>query len=125
MIRFKANAGFSLVEVLLVVVLLGILSSLCHPILINILEESRKQFAICFAESVNAAKSSFWMRKPTAEQEYTEQKTNEDRYALIKEYLPHRNTSLIDALPQGYNLDMKQSIRDRVELSNKKGENVY
>ncbi len=117
--------GFSLVEVLLAIVLLGILSSLCYPIARNVIEKSKEQLAICFAESVNAAKSSFWMRNTFAEEEYAQQTTNEGRYNLIKEYLSNNNIPLAHALPEGFDLIMNGGIRERVNIVNKKGENVY
>lgn len=123
--KLNGKAGVSLVEVLLVIVLLGVLSNIVYPVLINILEKSREQAAICFAESVDAAKKSFWMRNANAEQEYARQRDDDSRYLLIKEYLPSGNIPLARALPPGYKLIMNSSILDRVEIINKEGEIVY
>lgn len=112
-------------EVLLVIVLLGVLGNIVYPVVTNILEKCREQAAICFAESVDAAKKSFWMRNANAEQEYAHQPDDNSRYILIKEYLPNGNIPLARALPPGYKLSMSSNIRDRVEISNKEGEIVY
>lgn len=110
------KSGFSLIEVLLTIVLIGVISGLCYPIVTNLLDKCKDVSAICAAESVNAAKKSFWMRNPKAEQEYARQSTNEGRYSLIKDYLPNPNTSFDRALPKGYKLEMYPSIHDYVGI---------
>lgn len=121
----RNKSGFSLVEVLLSIVIIGILSALSYPCMTNIIEKCRSELAISFAQSVNAAKSSFWMKNANGEEEYARQTANKGRYDLIKEYMSNSNVSLERALPQGYQIIMNDSIRDRVELFNNKGEIVY
>lgn len=123
--KLKYRSGFSLIEVLLVVVLLGVLSSLSYPIVINIIQKSTEESVICFAKSVDAAKSSFWIRNPKAEQEYAKQTTNDERYDLIREYLANGKISLVRSLPSGFKLIMPKNISNSVEVLNKEGEIVY
>ena len=123
--RFNNKKGATLIELLLVIILLSIFGSLCYPIATNVIQKCTEQSVICFAQSVEAAKISFRMRNPKANQEYLKQTTNEGRYDLIKEYLPNGNGPLTRALPPGYDLMMNASIDDRVEVINKKGEIVY
>jgi len=110
------KSGFSLVEVLLTIVLIGVFSGLCYPIIVNLLEKCNDESAICGAQCINAAKKSFWMRNPKAEQEYTRQTTDEAKYTLIKDYLPDPSTPFDRALPKGYQLKMHSSIRGHVGI---------
>lgn len=66
----RRDSGFTLVELLLTIVLIGLISGLCYPIVTNLLEKCRDESAISAAQCVNAAKKSFWMRSPKADQEY-------------------------------------------------------
>lgn len=113
---WRKNLGFTLVEVMLTIVLIGLISGLCYPIVTNLLENCKDESAKCSAECINAAKKSFWMRNPTAEQKYSHQSTNEDKYKLVKDYLPDPTTQFDHALPSGYQLDMGSSIRSRVGI---------
>lgn len=110
------KSGFSLVEVLLTIVLIGVVSGLCYPVVVNLLEKCKDESAICSAECVNAAKKSFWMRNPRAEQEYMNQTSDAAKYALIKDYLPDPSTTFDRALPKGYQLKMNARIRSRVGI---------
>ena len=117
--------GFTLVEILLVVVLLGIISGLGYPLVIHLMDSGFERSAVSVAQSVNAAKQSYKMRHYQANQEYGRQSNETDRYALIKEYMPHGNVGLNDLLPKGYSVELGSSIRDRVGLRGPKGEISY
>lgn len=119
------KSGFSLVEVLLTIVLIGVISGLCYPVIANLLEKCKDESAICSAECINAAKKSFWMRNPKAEQEYIHRSTDEAKYTLIKDYLPDPSMSFDRVLPKGYHLVMHSSIRGRVGILKGNSELYY
>lgn len=122
----RANkSGFSLVEVLLTIVLIGVVSGLCYPVVVNLLDKCKDESAICSAECINAAKKSFLMRNPRAEQEYMHQSSEEAKYILIKDYLPDPSTPFDRALPKGYQLKMNARIRSRVGIIKGKSEIEY
>lgn len=113
---WRNKSGFSLVEVLLTIVLIGAISGLCYPVVVNLLEKCKDESAICSAECINAAKKCFLMRNPRAEQEYMNQTSDESKYILIKDYLPDPSIPFDHALPKGYKLKMNARIRSRVGI---------
>lgn len=119
------KSGFTLVEVLLVVVLLGVISGLGYPLIIHLMDSGLERSAVSMAQSVNAAKQSYKMRNYKADQEYGKQSNEAARYGLIQEYMPHGNVGLNELLPKGYTLEIGSSIRDRVGLRGPKGAIIY
>ncbi len=89
--RIRGLAGFSLVEMLLVITVIGILSALIIPMVINTAQDSRmvvaRQQQAAVQEALNAwivANSSGTNSLQTARTAYT---SSSDRLTLVKDYL--------------------------------------
>lgn len=116
----RNKLGFSLVEVMLTIVLIGLISGLCYPIVANLSGKCKDESARCLAESIGAAKKSYRMRKLNAKQEYANKTTDEEQYALIRDYLPDPSITFDQVLSHldGYKLRMGSDVSDRVRVFN-------
>ncbi|OAI50840.1 hypothetical protein AYO37_00150 [Opitutia bacterium SCGC AG-212-L18] len=116
----RNKSGFSLVEVMLTIVLIGLISGLCYPIVAHLFGKCKDESARCLAESIGAAKKSYWMRKLNAKQEYANKTTDEEQYALIRDYLSDSSMTFDQVLSRlkGYRLVMGSDVSDRVRVFN-------
>lgn len=117
--ELKANAsrrGFSMVEMIACVAILGIISFLAIPSLTRMRGESERNLAIARAEALNMGMSTYLQvvgrsqaatNWGTANPSTTE---NNRRYALIQPYVAYSETSLTLFLPQGYTANLPKSI---------------
>ncbi|MDF1812551.1 MAG: type II secretion system protein [Verrucomicrobiales bacterium] len=97
------NAGFSLVEVLAAVGIIGIIAFLAIPNIVAIKEDSERQLAITRAEGVNMGVAAYIQangRDAVASDWST--KNAEQRYTLIRPYLSFAPTTLAEFQPAGY-----------------------
>lgn len=120
----NSRAGFSLVEILIVVVLIGILTTVSYPVVVGLMENGKSHSAIVIAQSLNAAKQSFRMKHFKAEEDYAKQGNDEAKFALIQPYIADSSSKLNQLMPKGYRVDL-QGMKDRVKLWGPKGEIVY
>ncbi len=119
--KFELNAkpsrqGFSMVEMIACVAILGIISFLAIPSLTRMRGESERNLAIARAEALNMGMSTYLQvvgrsqaatNWGTANPSTTE---NNRRYALIQPYVAYSETSLTLFLPQGYTANLPKSI---------------
>lgn len=102
----KHNTGFSLVEVLAAVGIIGIIAFLAIPNIVAIKEDSERQLAITRAEGVNMGVAAYIQangRSSAAPAWGTgTAKTVEERYTLIRPYLSFAPTTLAEFQPAGY-----------------------
>ena len=99
------SAGFSLVEVLAAVGIIGIIAFLAIPNIVAIKEDSERQLAISRAEGINMGVAAYVQangRDAVAPDWAT--KTNEQRYTLIRPYLSFAPNTLLEFQPAGYEI---------------------
>ncbi|MCA9357622.1 prepilin-type N-terminal cleavage/methylation domain-containing protein [Candidatus Kaiserbacteria bacterium] len=120
-----SKKAFSLPEILLVVVLLGIVSAVSVPLVFNLLESGHRELAKSVAHSMNAAKHSFTMRQYNAEQLYAHAINDVERYQLIQPYLPGSGDTSDTLLPEGYHIRFHALLKQKVELTGPEGLIVY
>lgn len=97
------NGGFSLVEVLAAVGIIGIIAFLAIPNIVAIKEDSERQLAITRAEGINMGVAAYIQaqgRSAVATAWGT--KTAEERYTAIRAYLSFAPTTLEEFQPAGY-----------------------
>ena len=101
----KKRNGFSLVEVLAAVGIIGIIAFLAIPNIVAIKEDSERQLAITRAEGINMGVAAYIQangRDAVASDWST--KTAAQRYVLIRPYLSFAPTALADFQPAGYEI---------------------
>ncbi len=99
------SAGFSLVEVLAAVGIIGIIAFLAIPNIVAIKEDSERQLAITRAEGINMAVAAYIQangREAVAADWSV--LTAAQRYSAIRPYLSFAPTSLTDFQPAGYEI---------------------
>jgi len=103
--KHKSNkkAGFSLVEVLAAVGIIGIISFLAIPNIVAIKEDSERQLAITRAEGVNMGVAAYIQAngRDAVSADWAIA-TPAERYTLIRPYLSFAPTTLVDFQPAGY-----------------------
>ena len=112
----RRRCGFSMVEMIACVAILGIISFLAIPSLTRMRSESERNLAIARAEALNMGMSTYLQlvgrsqaatNCGTANSSTTE---NARRYSLIQPYVAYSETSLTLFLPQGYTANLPKSI---------------
>ena len=108
----RKQSGFSLVEVLAAVAIIGIIAFLALPNIVSIKEESEIHLAISRAEAANMAMVSFIQSRgrATAITEWSSASAAQDKYALLAPYLAFAPSALTDYMPSGYTIEMPNSL---------------
>jgi len=114
--------GWSLAEVIICIVLMGVLMGVLAPKIGNIIGVGGEKTAISRAEVLNASKQSFKMRFKSASQKYKESGTDEAKYQLLKKYIPLSDTTLAEFTPEGFIMNLGDTLDTKVKL--KKGNDV-
>lgn len=104
--------AFSLVEVLAAVAIIGIISFLALPNLIQIRMDSERNLAISRAESVNMAIVSYIQAngRDRAVAQWATKTTDQQRYELLAPYMAFSPTNFTDFMPSGYVLGIQTDI---------------
>ena len=117
--------GFSLVEVLAAVTVIGIIAFLALPNIVTVKADSEQNLAIARAEAVNMAISSFIHAHghAAAATNWTNAANNQAKYSLLAPYLAYAPTQLADYMPSGFGVAMPASIASlaKVPLSGPSG----
>ena len=111
--RDYGRRGFSLVEVLAAVTIIGIIAFMALPNIIAMKRDSEVNLAISRAEAVNMAVASFIQAngRDRAITKWTGASASDQlKYALIDSYLAFAPTSESDYMPSGYDLTWPGSI---------------
>lgn len=104
--------GFSLVEVLAAVAIIGIIAFLALPNIVAVKEDSEVHLAISRAEAANMAMVSFIQSRgrATAITEWDAVSGAQEHYALLAPYLAFAPSVLADYMPSGYSIEMPDSL---------------
>ncbi len=116
------RAGFSLVEVLAAVAIIGILVFIAIPNVIQSRRDAEEQFAIGRAEALNSSMSNFIQSNGRANAGSAwAGKNNSERYALIRGYLAYAPNTIGDYQPSGYAFNMPATPDARVVITRENG----
>jgi prepilin-type N-terminal cleavage/methylation domain-containing protein len=98
--------GFSLIEMLSAVAIIGVISFLAIPNLVRMRSDSERNLAIARAESINMAMATFIQSRgrTQAATDWAGTASAQARYALVAPYLSFSETNLTDYIPNGYTI---------------------
>jgi prepilin-type N-terminal cleavage/methylation domain-containing protein len=104
--------GFSLVEMLASVTIIGIIAFLAIPSVTKMREDSEKNLGIARVEALNVAIATLVQvrGRTQAATDWANATTNETKYDLLEPYLSFSETTLSAFLPSGYSASFYPSI---------------
>ena len=110
--NYQKTGGFSLVEVLAAVGIIGIIAFLAIPNIVAIKEESERNLAISKAEALNMAMSAYIQAngRDIAETDYKTATSENKRYKKLAPYMSFAPTNFSDYKPNGYELDLPNDL---------------
>ena len=121
--------GFSLVEVLAAVSIIGVITFLALPNIIAVKGDAETSLAIARAEAVNIALANFIQSygRTNATSSWAATTSDQDRYALVASYLAFAPSSESDYMPNGYGLTWPSSIAtlSKIGLTGPSGSIAY
>lgn len=117
--------AFSLVEVLVVVVILGIVLFLAVPNIVQVRQDSEDNLARSRAEALNVAVAAYFQAAGAQAAATTwAAATPEQRYLLVAPYLAFAPSSLSSYMPAGYSAAFtSEPLRSKVIVSRVAGTN--
>ena len=101
-----SRRGFSLIEMLSAVAIIGIISFLAIPNLVKMRSDSERNMAIARAESINMAMATYIQvrGRTQAATDWAGVSTSQTKYALVAPYLAFSEANLTDYIPNGYSI---------------------
>ena len=116
------RTGFSLVEVLAAVAIIGIIVFIAIPNVVQSRRDAEEHFAIGRAEALNSSMSQFIQANGRANAGVAwAGKTNAERFALVKGYLAYAPTNMSDYQPNGYTFTLPATPDSRVAITRDNG----
>ena len=114
--------GFSLVEVLAAVAIIGILVFIAIPNVVQSRRDAEEHFAIGRAEGLNSSISQFIQANGRANAGVAwAGKTSAERYNIVKGYLAYAPVDMASYQPNGYTYTMPSTPDARVEITRDNG----
>lgn len=129
--RFFATRcfGFSMVELLATVAVIGIISFLAVPQVTRMRTDAEETLAVSRAEALNLAMANLIQTRGRARAitEWTDAGTNDGRYNLLRPYIAFAEGSLASYLPGGYTISFPTSIETltKVTLQDPNNSRIY
>lgn len=110
-LSLRPTNGFSLVEMLAVIAIIGIVIFLAIPNLLQIKSDGEQNLAISRAESLNMGMASFIQAQgqAAAETAWSGAGTN-GRYGLVKSYVAFAPAAMSNYMPSGYAVTLPGSL---------------
>ncbi len=104
--------GFSLVEMMACVSIIGIIAFMAIPSVTRMRGDSERNLAIARAEALNLAQASFIQvrGRTQAALDWGAVSSSEGKYALLRPYLSFSETTLAAFMPSGYTVTFPPSI---------------
>lgn len=112
--------GFSLVEMMACVSIIGIIAFMAIPSVTRMRGDSERNLAIARAESLNLAQASFIQvrgRTQAALEWAAAGTVDEAKYALIKPYLSFAENKLASYMPSGYTVNFPPLITSMTKVT--------
>lgn len=114
--------GFSLVEVLAAIAIIGVITFMAIPNIIQIKQDSEDDLARSRAEALNTAIASYVQNRGwhTATNEWGSAGSSDARYGLLQPYLAFAETNLSGYMPSGYSVTFPVAtnlLRSKVTLA--------
>ncbi|HWB02293.1 MAG TPA: type II secretion system protein [Verrucomicrobiales bacterium] len=118
------TSGFSLVEVLAAVAIIGILVFIAIPNVVQSRRDAEENFAIGRAEALNSAISQYIQAngRANAGSSWTGASNDGAKFDLVKGYLAYAPTQLSDYVPTGYIYTMPATPDGRVDIKRQNGQ---
>jgi type II secretory pathway pseudopilin PulG len=114
------KAGFSLVEVLVMLVVIGTIVFLAVPNIVQVRQDSEDNLARSRAEALNVAAAAYYQAAGTqaAAAAWSAAGSDEARYTLVAPYLAYAPGSLSAFMPSGYSVSFSSDpLRTKASLS--------
>lgn len=110
--KVSSYRGFSLIEVLAAVAIIGIITFLALPNIVTLKQDAEVDLAISRAEAANMAIAAYVQAngQPTAVTNWGSASTNQARWVLISPFLAFAPTDVGDFMPSGYTLTLPSTI---------------
>ena len=102
----RQRGGFSLVEMLAAVAIIGVVTFLAIPNLVRMRGDAERNVAIARAEAINMAMATLIQvrGRTTASSDWTAASSDQDKYTLLTPYLAYAEANLTDYVPGGYTI---------------------
>lgn len=110
--RGFAVRGFSLVEMMACVSIIGIIAFMAIPSVTRMRSDSERNLAIARAEALNLAQASLIQvrGRTQAALDWTAAGSTEAKYTLLRPYLSFSETTLVSFMPSGYTITFPPAI---------------
>lgn len=114
----RSLRGFSLVELLIVLVILGVVMFLAIPNIVQVRSDSEDNLARSRAEALNMAAAAYFQAVGTqTASSVWSGAGNDTRYALLSPYLAFAPASLSSYMPSGYSVTFSSDpLRQKATL---------
>lgn len=108
----RRHTGFSLVEVLAAVAIIGIITFLALPNIVQIKHDSEDHLAIARAEALNLSMASYVQAQGLtgASVGWSGAADSAARYQLLAPYLAYAPTNITEYMPSGYSVTLTNTI---------------
>jgi len=106
------TGGFSLVEMMACVSIIGIIAFMAIPSVTRMRGDSERNLAIARAESLNLAQASYIQvrGRTQAALDWSATASSEAKYTLLRPYLSFSETTLAAFMPSGYTVTFAAAI---------------
>jgi prepilin-type N-terminal cleavage/methylation domain-containing protein len=117
--RSSCLFGFSLVEMMACVSIIGIISFMAIPSVTRMRSDSERNLAIARAEALNLAQASYIQvrGRTQAALDWAAAGSSDAKYALLRSYLSYGETTLTAYLPSGYSVTFPPSITSMTKVA--------
>jgi prepilin-type N-terminal cleavage/methylation domain-containing protein len=109
---FLRQAGFSLVELITAVAIVGIIAFMALPKVTAVQRDAERNLAISRAEALNMAAATMLsiQGRTQAATAWASAGDNTSKYALLRPYLGYAEASLSVFMPDGYSVNFSTSL---------------